>query len=523
MSYRLLSSLALTACLGAVASQLGCGVLLGLDEFSEGVGGSGGKQTGSGGMGAGGTGGAALNCTPNGMDSVADECGVFVSSSKGFDIAGAGSKIEPFKTLAAAVARAAEDTKRVYACAEIYSETLTLPAGVMLYGGLDCNKKWLYSGSKSTLTAGPDEVPLKVVGSAGPASATDFIVQAADAKKPGGSSIALIVAQATVGLTRCTILPGKGAPGKPGSTPMDNVGSSDPSDPTIKGNNGVDACDSGSQSFGGDSKENPFCPLATGGSVGGSGGVGTILNGGGGVASTATPQTALGGKGQQNSDPSWGCAVGTGTTGMNGFPGDDGAGATGDKGLGKVDASGYVGVSGKDGSDGKHGQGGGGGGAAKGKANCAGASGGGGGVGGCGGKGGKGGMAGGSSIGIVSVGAMVSFVDVNILVGTGGEGGVGGDGKAGGAGGLYGLGGQGSKVVPYTLPGCQGGAGGTGGGGGKGGGGRGGHAIGLAMTGSVMPDTKGVSFVKGTPGLGGKGGLMGDGDPGVQADVQAFP
>ncbi len=77
-------------------------------------------------------------------------------------------------------------------------------------------------------------------------------------------------------------------------------------------------------------------------------------------------------------------------------------------------------------------------------------------------------------------------------------------------------------VAPGTAPGCKGGQGGTGGFGGKGGGGRGGHAIGIAATGSAMPETKGVSFTKGMPGMGGKGGMMQDGDPGVQADVQVF-
>jgi hypothetical protein len=39
-----------------------------------------------------------------------------------------------------------------------------------------------------------------------------------------------------------------------------------------------------------------------------------------------------------------------------------------------------------------------------------------------------------------------------------------------------------------------------------------------------MPSTKGATFTKGTPGKGGFGAadMMHDGDPGVQADVQAF-
>ena len=75
-----------------------------------------------------------------------------------------------------------------------------------------------------------------------------------------------------------------------------------------------------------------------------------------------------------------------------------------------------------------------------------------------------------------------------------------------------------------VLAACGGGSGGHGGTGGFGGGGRGGHAIGIAATGTEMPDTKGITFLKkGTPGLGGKGAFMNNGDPGVQANVQLFP
>jgi hypothetical protein len=88
--------------------------------------------------------------------------------------------------------------------------------------------------------------------------------------------------------------------------------------------------------------------------------------------------------------------------------------------------------------------------------------------------------------------------------------------------------GHGGKVAMGSSlnPACDGGLGGVGGTGGQGGGGRGGHAIGIAYTGTAAPSMKGVSFSQGTAGAGGKGddsmGNMGDGAPGVVADVQVF-
>ncbi len=512
---------------GAMAAGAGCGVLPDdcRELFTCAPGNTGGNGGGGGAGGAGGAGGGPQpGCVPSASnkDPIADTCGIFVSSSLGADMPGAGTKDKPFKTLGAALAEAAMSKMSVYACAEKYTESISVAAPVSIFGGLDCAKAWVYSGTKATLTTGADAVPLLVQPSASGSGLADFTVQAVSATKDGGSSIAAIVDGATMKFTRCDLIAGDGKPGVSGETPTDNVGPSDPMDPEIKGNNGIDACTSSSQQLGGDSKENMYCPGLTGGPIGGAGGNGAVLSGSDGSASMANAQTALGGKGQSSADPMWGCGVGGGQDGNNGLVGDDGAGAIGESGLGKVDASGYVGIPGKDGGDGKPGQGGGGGGGAKGKMSCAGASGGGGGAGGCGGKGGKGGMAGGVSIGLVSLDAMMSFVDVKIQVGIGGAGGDGSDGEAGGAGGDGGKGGVGSMVAPGTAPGCKGGQGGTGGFGGKGGGGRGGHAIGIAATGSAMPETKGVSFTKGMPGMGGKGGMMQDGDPGVQADVQVF-
>lgn len=475
--------------------------------------------------GTGGGGAPPSGCVPSdSKDPVADSCGVFVSSSLGVDdqAADRGTKAKPFKSINAALKKA--DVPRVFACAESFTEAVTITSAVDLYGGLDC-KGWAYVGAtkKTTLTALANMVPLSL---AGDAKIEDFAIKAADATKDGASSIAVIADHVAVGFARCDLIAGAGKPGLAGTTPTDSVGPTDSSDAAIKGNDGKTACLDMSQQFGGAAKQNALCA-----SLGGQGGNGLTTNGSNGdLQPTASPQTALGGAGQPSLDPMnlWSCAVGNGggQTGANGAGGVPGDGATGVTALGTLGMSGYTGAPGQPGGLAPPGQGGGGGGGAKGKSApaCAGASGGGGGAGGCGGKGGLGGSAGGASIALVSLGATLSFEKVTIKTGVGGDGGNGGDGQGGGKGGNGGNGGSGDATAPSTFDACNGGKGGQGGTGGKGGGGRGGHAIGIAYTGAATPSTKGATFTKGTPGKGGLGAadMMHDGGAGVQVDVQVF-
>jgi hypothetical protein len=439
----------------------------------------------------------------------------------GVDGPTAGSKAKPYKTLDAAIKAAGPAKKPVYACAETFTETLTVAVGVGVYGGLDCTTKWGYAGdAKSTLTTGADAVPLTLSASANGASLFDFKVQAADAVIVGGSSIAVIADQVTAAFTRCDFMAGNGRDGLPGVMSMVGVGPMDSTAAAIRGNDGQAACSDVAVVKGGVPKENILCNLASN-PIGGLGGDGLVSNGINGQALVANAQTALGGTGQLAASASLDCSTGAGHIGMLGTAGNDGAGAVGMKALGSIGPSGYSGVVGEDGMPGQPGQGGGGGGGAKGKSMCGGASGGGGGAGGCGGHGGTGGKAGGASIGLVSLGATLSFDTVTLALGAGGAGGDGGLGQPGGVGGLGGFGGAANGGG--TPAGCQGGFGGGGGFGGVGGGGRGGHAIGIAASGAA-PDTKGVKLSQmGIPGLGGKGGPGQDADPGVQTLVQMFP
>lgn len=478
-----------------------------------------------------GSGGGTINTLPECVPSenklpIDESCGVFVSASRGEDGAASGAKVTPFKTLGAALSKARATTRRVYACAESFSEAAVIDGAVEIYGGLDCNKGWLYVGAttKTSLTAQPAKVPLTLTKNTQGAKVLDVAVTAADAPAmSAGSSIAVIADHAGVSFVRCDIKAGSGDAGLAGQTPMTPIGPADdsPGSGEIKGYDGTKACTDtgGTPTAGGAQKKNMYCGDGDDSPIGGYGGNGTVPQGGDGDSQTMSVTTAFGGKGQV--DATWSCAtIGQGKPGIDGAVGEPGSGAKGDA-IGTIDGSGYKGAPGAAGAGGKPGQGGGGGGGAKGKAGCFGASGGGGGTGGCGGNGGGGGGAGGASIAIVSVSAQLAFDTVNISVGHGGAGGNGASGQQGARGGNGGIGGSGNG----TSPACNGGNGGNGGTGGGGGGGRGGHAIGIAYSGGT-PDTKGVMFLdKGAPGAGGKGAAPSgnNGDPGLHVEVQKFP
>lgn len=479
-------------------------------------------MTGAGGSGGGG-GTIDPGCIPSAnSEPVETSCGVFVASA-GDDASGDGSQSAPVKTLAKALELAETAGKPVYACAESFAEVVTVPAGLVVYGGLDCGNGWRYAGGAKRTRIEPDAdaIGLRFAGGEGATTRVeDVVVTAKDATLEGGSSIAALAESgASVELVRCELHAGRGANGAMGMTPSDSVGPTDPNDMTIRGVDGAAACMGNmSGNLGGAGKLNEVCPgEAPAMVVGGDGGTGLIGNGENGADGQPLPDPnpdgwGVGGKGETATP----CKAGAG--GLLGVAGVSGAGAA-TTALGMLSVAGIAGASGEAGADGAPGQGGGGGGGAKGKVNCNGASGGGGGAGGCGGKGGLGGQAGGSSVALVSLGATLTFVEVTLTASDGGTGGDGGEGQAGAIGGAGGFGGVGSG----TLAACDGGKGGQGGFGGRGGGGRGGHALGIAYTGATPP-SEGITIETGTPGLGGAGAdAAGQGADGVTAPMQAFP
>ena len=469
--------------------------------------GSGGSSSSSS-AGGGGTGGMPTNCVPSAsQDPVAESCGVFVSSSLGVDdmAAGRGTRAKPFKSISAALKKA--DVTRVYACAETFTEAVTISTGIELYGGLDC-KSWAYVGAakKTTLTAAADLIPLTLGNAAGLANVEDFAITAAAAKAPGGSSIAVLANGATARLTRCDLAGSDANGGDPG------VDGGVQGAQAEGGTKGDDAGAAGTVA-GGVGGKNLVCGLQAG--KGGDGGA--TMNGSG---SNGTQGDGNLGGASGDGDTGSGCS--DGTKGGNGIAGALVSGATG---IGMLDMSGYHGTDGDTAQDGGNGKSGGGGGGSKASVAVHGAGGGGGGAGGCGGKHGAGGRAGGSSIALVSVGSKVKLTDCQLSTGKGGAGGKGGDGQFGQPGGKIGDGGASNMGVGSA---CIGGKGGDGGNGGNGGGGLGGHALGIAVTGSAplldMATQKAIML--GAQGTGGPGGNMdadmNHGDPGMASSCWDF-
>jgi hypothetical protein len=486
-----------------------------------------------GGSSSGGDGGTPPGCVPSEENkNIAEECGVFVSSSLAKDDSGDGSQAKPLKTLGAAVEIATGKGKPVYACAEAFVGSVTLANGIALYGGLDCSDGWTYVGAatKSVLVGDADEVALTIAKSAGGAEVVDFRIQAADATKEGGSSIAVLVDGVTAEFVRCDLLARNGAKGADGA-PGDPNGTS--ATGGAAGNAGKDACSDldampgpDPKLAGGDQVTNDCAGEL---SIGGQGGDGNVTNGGGGdlgqSGSAGQPGT-----GEPSMGMMWSCVSGSGE-GNNGSPGEVGTPGDGAKGPGTISASGYGGVSGSAGTSGKVGQGGGGGGGAKGGMICppgsmagSGASGGSGGAGGCGGLPGQGGRPGGASIALVSLNASVTLTDCSLSSSKGGDGGAGGDLQPGGAGGLSGFGGQG---VGGSKAACDGGKGGAGGNGGPGGGGLGGPSLGIAYQGDPPKKQGKTTVMPDAPGAGGLGGsadvAMNSGEAGAAGEEQALP
>ena len=510
----LLPSLVLIAAALTGAAAPGCNTSNDCNLFDCGSGGAAGATTGTSGGGTGGTGaGTPEGCVPKDASGpVADGCGVFVAST-GKDN-GLGTKASPIQTLKAAIDLAKDGEKRVYACAEAFKETLTVDADVTIFGGLDCTKDWTYSSTTRTVfTADPDAVPVHIAPGIR-LTMEDVDVAAVDAEAPGGSSIAIIAeGMSQLDLARSAVTSGLAAAGADGES-----FSSTAADGTT-GSTGVDAC-LGSQAI------TPPAPSNRCGDVdsaGGSGGISEAIQGSAG--NPGLPQLSENGG---TGEGATACKLGlVGANGMDGLPGDGG------NGMGAIDATGYMGVAGNNGAPGTTAQGGGGGGGSKGgsgSGKCAdmtkasGASGGSGGSGGCGGQGGNGGKAGGSSIGIISLGATLSFTETTITTKSGGKGGNGSDGQVGGLGAPGGNGGLVPPTANLLKAGCKGGPGGSGGTGGKGGGGQGGHSIGIAHIGAP-PDETGVLIFVASPGEGGLGDGMGAttaGEDGVAANLQAF-
>ncbi|WP_242515922.1 hypothetical protein [Sorangium cellulosum] len=426
---------------------------------------------------------------------VTEECAVFASASAA--PGGDGTKASPYASLGEAIANA--NGKRVLACASgAFVESVTIEAGIDVIGGFDCKAGWTWSPEARSAIEG-HQIALTLSEGASGAKVRSFAVRAASATEPGGSSIAVAVADIEAELAQVDVTAGDGMDGAKGETPAE------PPQTGAPGMVGSNAC---GLVFGGEPGVATCEDGETRGGRGGFGGSPGMEEGNGQRGEDGAPlpeenpdEYGLGGRGQM--DPDGDCKAGAnGKSGARGTVGAAGSGTV-------LMLSGIGGGDGGPGTSGKRGQGGGGGGGAKSGLFClAGtdtvegpsASGGAGGAGGCGGKGGGGGKAGGSSVGILSLGTKLVLTEVTVAVGKAGKGGNGAGGRGGAVGGSGATGGSPSALGGSA--GCRGGDGGQGGAGGPGGGGRGGHAVGIAY--AVAPsEAPAVHFTAGTAGDGG--------------------
>jgi hypothetical protein len=450
---------------------------------------------------------------------------IFVSATFGDD-ANLGTIEAPMRTLGAALLAAKSRTpvRPVYIAGGAYPETVTLVAGVPIFGGFDDMNGWSRSaaaGDRAVIGGGP--VAVWSVGDEGATWIDRVEIRGADNYTSGAHAIGLAALDSTIStdLTNCVVTAGHNlVPGRTGGR-----GANGPDLPGLNGGNGgPGACDDTIAGGTGGTPGTPGAGALPGfeGGFGGTGGRYEVVKGNDGTFGNRNfVDVTPGGQG------GFRCSVGN--------PGDDGtpgaAGATGATGSG---ATAFFGVGGT-GSTGRPGDGGGGGGGGGGQVNnqpvgscacilCVGGSGnggGGGGGGGAGGSGGLGGEPGGASIGIFARNKTVTVVASTI---TAGDGAPGGNGGAGGLGGLGGAGGSGGSVCLSEVGrGGDGGAGGRGGAGGVGGGGRGGHSLGTfsEFNGTVFLNFS-SSATAGAAGPGGGSAPGGAGDPGESASERTL-
>ncbi|WP_437293035.1 hypothetical protein [Sorangium sp. So ce426] len=445
---------------------------------------------------------------------VQDRCGVFVSALWGDD-GNPGTKEEPVKTLAHAIAIAPRARGRVIVCNENYFEAITLPSGIDLLGGYDCfgtRPWWKHHTERMTnflVTLRPpldNAVPITVVAAQGDGEvANDGVSTIVDMNVLqewrlglGLSSIAMRLRPGAVVEVLRSVIQADGA--EKGEDGEDAGYFAPPASYGEIGAIGRDACSAATVA--GAPAVRTVCGDLV--STGGKGGDGYPDRGGdaadGKPLPTPNPGDAgLGGVGAKD-----------GATCDDGRRGEDGAaGAPGAAGQGgRLTEAGWEGVPGSQGGTGAPGQGGGGGGGAPGgrsacgNAALGGASGGSGGGGGCGGTGGKGGGGGGASIAIFAhAGSKLTLRETRVITGRGGAGGRGGEGQMGGQGVQGGPPGLDPPMLGEHA--CRGGYGGWGGKGGYGGGGSGGPSIGIAYADDEQLTLDRVTFEIGPGGPGG--------------------
>lgn len=409
---------------------------------------------------------------------------LFVSKAGSDLYPDAGSRINPFATIQAAVNEAASLGADVYVSGGNYSGSIDLKNGVNIYGGFNDNGTltWLHdiAGFPAHIAGGATAVKGSGVSSI---TLDGLYIISAESAGIGESSIGISLhGCSNITISRDSIHASRGRNGF--SQVVD--------DPSLDGADG----DNGSTGV-----ISKCCALLTAcNSLGGVYGANTTYRGGHGGGSGAVYSNA----GETGRGPLPGTGGHAGEMGLSGSNGGSGGNAggyldswasdgEGGSSFGSVSEGGYIPSDGTGGENGNHGSGGGGGGGGGGSViaftcNCTGGGGGGGGAGGDGGLGGPGSGGGGGSFGILLTNSTgISIYQTKVTTSRGGNGGSAGKGGDGGEGGEGRSGG--ARIVSdtyewwfqtryrYTGTGGHGGNGGYGQNGGNGGGGGGGPSI----------------------------------------------
>ena len=424
----------------------------------------------------------AIFASPNGDDTFAD------------------TRENPVKTITQAIKLAQQQSKPgVYLDKGIYAGSVTLVAGINVYGGYDSGNLWARSAAnESLIQGGPTAVTANNLNKETHLELVS--VKSADGTAPGQSSYGVFVANSSgpVIIGQAKINAGNAMAGAVGTN---GTAGADGKTATAGLNGCTNSCGAcATQGIGGAAAAGS---CGNSGGKGGDGGCDTNSGGGGGTGSGGGGGLGGGGGGYAS------CPFGSsssGSQGKDGAPGTDGNLGAQALAAGTMNASGYIVASGGDGSAGSNGSGGGGGGGGGGGSGSLGCNtdkgGGGGGSGGCGATAAKGGGGGGGSFGIFSYASTVTLNGGSIASGRAGDGGKGGNGATGGlVGGGAGAGGGSGDA----SGGGRGGNGGIGGNSGAGAGGTGGPSYGIYAKMSTVV-TNGVQASNGAFGVGGNGG-----------------
>ncbi len=451
---------------------------------------------------------------------------IHVDGINGVNDTGCGNESTPCATIGLGITRAiAEGYTDVRISEGTYNEVIQLANGINLWGGFDA--QWAVTGLTS-IYGGLYNGEYYVINGEGINTNTvlsDLELFAPDATVPGKSSYGIHITNSSgLKLQRVTVHGGRGADGLNGSNGVNstilassasNGGNSDEFNTACNDNN-TGSGGSGAVTFG---------YSATAGGNGGRGGYMDDDCGSFPPDLDATPGIA-GLNAATFVVNSFGYRGAGGGTCSNGSNGNDGQTIHGSGGSGATQSANVVGLffaategtNGTLGLDGTGGGGGGGSGGCDSGTDSYGAGGGGGGSGGIASTdAGLGGMSGGNSAAVFMLSSTCSFIDCEIILGTGGNGGNGGTSGLGTQGGSGGNGGAGNG----TGAGGNGGRGGDGGNSGAGGGGAGGSAYGFYGDNSVINRSGtnlsgGAAGAIGSGGTGTPAGLEGsDGNPGM--------